>query len=331
MKPSKSVIDKVGSLRQIAGTRHCRLTDGASDNLRVIDVNTGGGLQYTVLPDRGMDISFASFKGMNLTYLSMQEEINAAYYEAGDNGWLRTFFGGLLTTCGPLSFGPACVDGDEKLGLHGRMNIIPATKICDLTDVEQGKIEITGRVCQSVLFGEKVEVKRSIMSMVGERQICITDCVTNLGDTPVPYMMLYHINFGYPLLDEDVQIKVDSISCMGCEEQSQKAIGEIERFESPQTRNTELNYLHTMQQNTKGRASIVNNRLGMGVEIRFDTNCLRYLIQWKYARARDYVLALEPCNVPCKSRKELRESGALPFLQSGEQVVNRVEIEINEF
>ena len=64
-----------------------------------IDVDTGaGGLRFTVLPDRGLDISLASYKGNNLSFLTPAGETHPAFYEPGGLGWLRTFTGGLLTT-----------------------------------------------------------------------------------------------------------------------------------------------------------------------------------------------------------------------------------------
>jgi hypothetical protein len=72
-------INKVGSLHQFGGTRHCTLTDGAANGTCVIDVNTGAGLTFTVLPDRGLDIGAAAYKGVNFSYLSLQEEMNPAF------------------------------------------------------------------------------------------------------------------------------------------------------------------------------------------------------------------------------------------------------------
>ena len=201
MKPDQNIVRKMGSLRQLAGTRHGILTDGSAAGIPVIDVNTGGGLQYTVLPGRGLDISLAQYKGTNLAYLGPQEEMNAAFYEAERDGWLRTFAGGLLTTCGPLSFGPPCVDEGEVLGLHGRISVTPARQVCDLTDIEQGKIEITGILGQYKLFGEKVRIKRRISSLVGESSIEICDETENMGDTKLPNQILYNINFEKTLMD----------------------------------------------------------------------------------------------------------------------------------
>jgi len=330
MKYDMHTIQKVGSLRQLAGTRHSVLTNGSAGGVRAIDVNTGNGLTYTILPDRGLDISLASFRGVNFAYLSPQEELSPAYYNSRKDEYHRTFFGGLLTTCGPVNFGPACEDGDTAYGLHGRFNVTAATNVCDSTDVENGEITISGRVANYVLFGEKIEIRRTISSPVGENVIRIKDTITNLGDEAVPNMMLYHVNFGYPLLDVSAKIQVNSETCVGYDEYSQQHIGEIADMGAPNATNREKNYLHTMNRETDGLASIYNEALGFGVQIKFDTATLPLLTQWKYERARDYVLALEPSNAPCESLVDVRKAGKLPMLQPGNSVVHNVEIAITE-
>jgi len=328
MKLDTQTIQKVGSLRQLAGTRHSILTNGGAGGVRAIDVNTGGGLSYTVLPDRGLDISLASFRGINFAYLSPQEELSPAYYNSRTDEYHRTFFGGLLTTCGPVNFGPACEDGDTSYGLHGRFNVTSAANVCDSTDVANGEITISGRVANYVLFGEKLEIRRTISSPVGENVIRIKDTITNLGDEAVPNMMLYHINFGYPILDVNAKIEVNSETCVGYDEYSQQHIGELAGMGAPNAANREKNYLHTMNRETNGLASIHNAELGFGVQIKFDTSTLPYLTQWKYERARDYVLALEPSNAPCESIADIRKAGKLPMLEAGSSVVHSVEIAI---
>jgi len=328
MKPDLSSIHKTGSLRQLAGTRHSILTDGGAGGVRAIDVNTGGGLAYTILPDRGLDISLASFRGVNIAYLSPQEELSAAYYNYSENEWLRTFFGGLLTTCGPVNFGPACEDEGKSYGIHGRFNVTPARNVCDATDVAEGVIKVSGSIANYVLFGEKLEIRRTISSVVGENSIKIEDTIINHGDEATPNMMLYHINFGYPLLDEGVSIYVNSESCAGYDEYSQQQIGDAVCFGPPCPTNQEKNYLHVMGGQTRGVAGIRNDELGFGVEISFDTAALPLLTQWKCERARDYVLALEPGNAPCESIADVRKSGKLPVLGPGCMAFHDVEIAV---
>ena len=64
----------VGRFRQVAGSRKYRLSEGKAEGVRGVDVNAGNGFHYTVLPDRCMDISLCSYKGINLVYQGETEK-----------------------------------------------------------------------------------------------------------------------------------------------------------------------------------------------------------------------------------------------------------------
>ena len=53
-----------------AGARRYAFTEGKSKGVEAVDIVTGGGLRYLVVPDRGLDIAAAEFKGVPLVYLS---------------------------------------------------------------------------------------------------------------------------------------------------------------------------------------------------------------------------------------------------------------------
>jgi hypothetical protein len=152
------ILQYIGNQSQIGGTRHYTLTEGWAKNLRAIDVNSGSGLQYTIMPDRGMDISLAGFKGTNLVYLTCNGETHPSYFEPENLGWLRTFTGGLLTTCGLTYIGGPVIDGNDHLGLHGRYSTIPARQIADLSEWIDNEyhIKIKGVVEEGVIFGNKL-------------------------------------------------------------------------------------------------------------------------------------------------------------------------------
>jgi len=101
-------------------------------------------------------------------------------------------------------------------------------------------------------------------------------------------------------------------------------------FLHPDAAHLEKNYLHHFDGISQGFGYVYNKELegGFGVSVKFNTKCLPYLTHWKMEGVRDYVLALEPCNAPCLSRKKLREEGMLPFLLPGESVTNELEIEV---
>ena len=324
----------IGNLSQIGGCRHYTLSEGWGRGMRATDINTGSGLQYTVLPDRGLDISLASYKGMNLVYLTCNGETHPSYYEPEGIGWLRTFAGGLLTTCGLTHLGPPSTDDDEQLGLHGRYSTIPVKQLSDLSDWvgDEYHYKIKGIIEEGFLFGKKLRMERVISSVRGQNVICITDKITNFGSIASPYTILYHMNFGYPLLSEDAELVIDPSKTVPRDADAVPGIKEFRNFIKPQSAYSEQVFFHTMKGDQHGETTVTlrNKKVGTAVSIKFNVNQLPYLAQWKMMGNGEYVLGIEPSNVLCKSRKTLREENSLPILQPGESITNNLEISVNE-
>lgn len=324
----------IGNQAQLGGTRHYVLADGWSRNLRGIDVNSGSGLQYTILPDRGMDISLASYKGVNLVYLTCSGETHPSYFEPENFGWLRTFTAGLLTTCGLTYLGAPVTDGNEQLGLHGRYSTIPAKQVADLSEWvgDEYHIKIRGIVEEASMFGHKLRLERQIETIQGQNSLRITDKVTNFGNSPSPYTILYHMNLGYPLLCEDCEIQIDPQHTDPKTDIAKSGMSEFRRLIPPTAGFQEQVYTHTMQANADGEtsATLQNKKLGIALTIKFNIKQLPYMIQWKMMGQGEYVLGLEPSNVPLKNRKELRDENILPILQPGESKSNTIEVVLTD-
>ncbi|MDO9580104.1 MAG: aldose 1-epimerase family protein [Bacteroidales bacterium] len=324
----------IGNLSQIGGCRHYTLGEGWGRGMRAIDVNTGSGLQYTVLPDRGMDLSLASFKGTNLVYISCNGETHPSFYESAGAGWLRTFAGGLLTTCGLTHLGPPCTDNGEQLGLHGRYSTIPVRQFADVSDWEGNEYyyKVKGIIEEGSLFGNKLRMEREIASVGGQNMIRIADKITNFGNKKSPYTILYHMNFGYPLLSEVAELVIDPLETLPRDTEAMKGMKEFRSFIKPQAEYSEQVFFHTLKGNQNGEATITlkNRQVGIAVNINFNINKLPYVNQWKMMGYGEYVLGIEPSNVLCKSRNILREENALPLLQPDESITNILEISVND-
>jgi galactose mutarotase-like enzyme len=328
------LLQYTGNSAQLGGSRHYVLSDGRSRDMRAIDINTGSGLQYTILPDRGMDISLASFKGKNLVFLSCNGETHPAFYEPQGLGWLHTFTGGLLQTCGLTYLGAPVKDGDEELGLHGRVSTIPARQVADLSDWngEEYIIKIRGLVEEGRIFGTKIRLEREISSARGNNSLVIKDTVTNTGSKTTPYTILYHMNFGYPMLSESAELIVDAEKTAAATPFAEKGIHEFRKFIKPQANIGEQVYFHTLRTDSKGEAKItlLNKAVGMSVTLKFNTAQLPCFTEWKMMGSGDYVLGLEPGNVPAKNRVMLRNENILPSLEPGETRINIIEVELSD-
>ena len=319
----------IGNNYQIGGTRHYALIDGKSNGCRCIDVRTGSGFDYTIVCDRGMDISLASYKGTNLVHLTENMEANPAFYNSNGEEWLKTFSAGLVTTCGPTNLSSPCTDNGEILGMHGKWSSIPAKQVCDLTDFDSGKIEVSGLLYDSFLFGHKLKIQRKIKSEIGKSWVEIDDVIENQCGTDVPLNVLYHINLGFPFLDESVEIHIPATESVGYDDYSNERIGDIATVKSPDMNNSERNYMHTFEgKNDKAVAWVINRNIDDGLlfYLEFSPKQLPFMTQWFLENIKDFVMAIEPANVPCEPRNILRERGQLPFIAPGEKVNFNVKI-----
>ncbi|HEB31404.1 MAG TPA: DUF4432 family protein [Spirochaetes bacterium] len=328
----KEIERRIGNINQLGGTLHYQFSEGRAKGVSGVEFNTGTGFSFTVIPDRGLDIAQCTYRGMNLVYHTPNGVVSPKFYEPGGFGWLRTFFAGLLATCGLTYFGPPGRDGDEDLGLHGRYSTIPADKVCDLSrwDGDDYILEITGVVEECVLFGDKLRLTRTISTGIGKKYLRIRDTVQNFGFKTSPFTILYHINAGFPLLDDGSELMLTSIENVPYDEVSTSALEDSARFTPPIPGFGEQNYLHTMAGDEKGFASaaLINRNLldGLGLYIRFHTGNLVYLSEWKMMGEGDYVLGLEPCNTKIDNRASLRKDNRLPVIEPGE--IKEMEVEI---
>lgn len=113
----REILEHVGHMDQVAGIKLLEATDGLARSSRMFQVWTGTGLSFHVLADRALDISACRYKGVPLAWASAVGDVHPTYYEPEGAGWLRSFQGGLLVTCGLDHFGYPSSDDGEALHL----------------------------------------------------------------------------------------------------------------------------------------------------------------------------------------------------------------------
>ena len=316
------VMERVGHISQIAGVKRYKLEEGKKDSLLAVDMVNGAGLNITVLPGRGMDIANATYKGIPLAWISKCGLGSVSYYEESGLGWLRNFSGGLLTTCGLTYTGATCLDNGEELGLHGRISNIEADEICSYGEwiKDDYFIKTSGKVFQNRVFGENISLTREISMKLGENKIFIHDVIENLGFESQPFMIIYHMNFGFPLVDKDTKLYVTSNSIEGATEHAEKCIDEYNIFSSPINGIEESVFYHKCYGDSKnfGHSTLVNEKLKIGVSLSFNLNELENLTEWKMMGQGDYVVGMEPSNCRTLGRAKERENGTLKHIQPGE-------------
>ncbi|MEP7287275.1 MAG: aldose 1-epimerase family protein [Chloroflexota bacterium] len=313
-----------GDLRQIADIRLVTLDDGMERGVRVAEVRTGSGFDFTVLLDRAMDIGTATFNGVPIAWQSGTGAANPSRYEPSSKGWLRTFHGGLLALCGLSQAGAANTDPEtgEELGLHGRIGTVPAQDIrierVWLKD-DQWVMRLSGTVDEVSLFGWRLRLERIMEFTPGQPAVLIHDRVRNMGGLPAPLMVLYHCNFGWPLVSPDSEIISPSKNIKPRDAVAEPGIGQWHKLQKPTPGYAEQVFFHYTEPSEQLlSASIVNKALELGLSVLFDSRTLPYLTEWKQMGYSDYVVGLEPGNCLPMGRTEARTAKQLRMLPPGE-------------
>ncbi len=319
----------VGDVSQLAGIRLVELADGRARGVRAADVHTGSGFRFQVLLDRGLDIGAAEHGGRALAWIHPALG-SPALHEPGGLGWLRTFGGGLVTTCGLTHYGGPDAEG-EGHGLHGRASHLPAEAVSVRQEWrgEEYALELEGQTRQARLFGENLRLRRRITSRLGATSLAIEDTLTNEGFRAAPLAVLYHCNFGYPVVSPDSELLVADRSLRARDAAAEAGLAEHRRFGPPQAGFAEQVFFHHPRTTEGGLASaaIVNRALGFGAFLRWRADELPVLAHWKMIGEGEYVCGLEPSTHEMRdTRAQLRDEGLLREIAPGQSVSFRLEI-----
>ncbi len=329
--------ERVGRIEQIGGIQRFTMNEGPEAGVETIRVRTGSGLSYWVTPTKGLDISLTEMHGVPVSWLANTGEPHPAHYDATGAEWLRTASGGLLMTCGLTQVGSPGADDYGAYGLHGRIHHTPARQIStwsEWTDDEYGMM-IRGVMEEASIFGSVLRLTRTITSRLGENRITIEDTVENAGFREAPHMMLYHFNFGFPLMSEDTTIMFPQGNVLPRDpDMTMDGRGEwqspdpsfreqVYYYEPPARENPVMARIHC----PSFPVAAYNARSsGMTVELEWDPTTLPRFVQWKMPGTGEYVLGLEPSNCWTRGREKENDNGTLRFLKPGESVNYRLEL-----
>lgn len=313
-------------LRQFIDFRQATLASGQ----RVVEVYNSSGLHFTILPDRGLDIWTASYKGLPLTWISLGSPQAPDYGEP----WLRQFPGGLLATCGLTHFGPPETDPQtgETRDLHGRYNRLRAESMgvewLGWGDDGKFRLRLSAMISEAMLFSEQLRLIRSYTITLGEPVIEIRDVVSNVGDQTTPLMILYHFNVGYPLVSAGARLYTAHEHVYARDEEARQGIDRWSDYDAPTPRYPEQVFFHHVRTDAThwSEAALLHEDFGLSVQ--WDTTNLPYLTQWKNTRESLYVCGIEPGNNTPGGRNAARETGTLRMIEPGETVTFQTALKV---
>ena len=331
--------DKISNPSQLGGIETAVLDNGLARGTRVAWINTGTGLRYKVVLDRAMDIADAFWGPYCLSWLSSLGITSPEPFSNKGTDWLRTFGGGLMVTCGLTHTGGPETDAEGSRGLHGRISNIPALiESVVQPDLQLGrlKMSITGIIKETTIFGPDLELKRTISGELGKPVIRIQDEVMNRGNTAVPHMLLYHCNFGWPLVDEGSEIRWNG-KWKPRDEESKlifKEGNDFHRCPKPLDKHKgpgEAAAFINAESDDDGicTCGIYNKRLGLQLDLRFKKDQLPWLTNWQHFGKGEYVTGLEPGTHPPIGKNKAKERGILSYIDPGEVKKYNLDFEVN--
>ena len=333
--------DKISNHQQLGGIETSVLDNGSGRGTRIAWINTGTGLRFKVVLDRGMDIADAFYNEHSLAWLSHVGVTSPQPFTDKGIGWLRTFGGGLLTTCGLSHVGGPEKDDFGRRGLHGLISNLPAEiESIIQPDPNRGKLDmsITGIVKETVPFGPSLELRRTIRCKLGSAEIHIEDEVINRGNTPAPHMLLYHFNFGWPLVDEGTDILWEGKWFPRHGEENARIFKEGNAFKKcPAPLESHLGSgeevaLVDIEADEFGISTcgLKNDKLGLGLEIKFHKEQLPWFANWQHWGKDEYVTGLEPSTHPLTGQANARADGSLIFIEPGESKKYEVVVSVKQ-
>ena len=318
---------RVGDTIQVAGVERFVYDDGVQDGVRAARVRSGAGLDFTVLLSRGMDISAASLNGKPFAWVSGTGWAHPHAFVPEWRGWLQTFHGGLLTGCGLSNAGAANDDGDDALGIHGRLSHLPAQDVATRTEWngDEATVVVEGVMREATVFGENLRLHRVIRVPVGGTSIEIVDTVVNEGFKTSPLMLLYHLNFGWPMVEAGTLIRLPEGTVTTPRDADAAAgLDGATVLDAPIAGYAEQCFFHDVP---RGEVEVdMVSPSGFGVTVRYHTDDFPWLTQWKMMGEGEYVVGIEPANCRVLGRKTEREAGRLQTIAPGETRTFRVEL-----
>ena len=313
----QSLMKKVGSMQQVAYVRPITLQEGRCTGLKAFDVKNNE-LQYQVLADKCLDVGQLSYKGVNFNFLSKPGLQGRGHYDTHGEEALRSIMGGLFFTAGLENICAPCTVNGKELPMHGRIRTTPAEHLTAdaFWEGESYVLRTSGEMREAELFGENLVLRRSIETRWGEKSLTVTDEIENQGFRPEPLLLLYHINIGYPLLDEGTEVLLPTRSVTPRDEASKGHEVRWNVMDAPKDNEPEYVFIHEPVADENGNVTVcvLNERLKLGLRLSYTAANLPRFMEWKSTASGDYVVGLEPSNSSVYGRLYHEREGSVHHL-----------------
>ena len=312
------ISESLGPLRVTAR----RLRGGPREGVLQVEL-VAGGTRAIVLPDRGLGIWRAVAGDVELGWQSpVAGPVHPRHVplsEPSGVGWLDGF-DELVARCGLVSNGAPDFAANGRLvhGLHGRIANLPAHDVLVTLDDSSGTVTLTGAVDETRFLIHALRMHTQIVLHADEPRVAWIDRVENRSDRPATMQMLYHVNFGPPLLGAGAAFEADAEEVAP---RDAAAVGDVpswNRYAAPEAGRGEQVHFLRLRPDAAGRAAalLVAPDGGRAARLSWRAAELPCLTLWKNqgGLADGYVTGIEPgTNFPNPRSFEEQQGRVVPL------------------
>lgn len=331
MRPDGRLAQEVGLKRQLMGADLITRGDGWERGVRSVLLQNDI-ISLEVVIDRGMDIAGARIRQVPIGWRSPTDIVAPWHVENSGFGPHRGFFGGLLKTCGLDHIGgptkremPEGMEASGEYPMHGRISGAPAKLESYGIREVGGRLEafVEGTVTQVAVFGENLQLRRSIAISLGSPKICVSDTVSNLGFRESPVAVIYHVNVGWPVLAPGAELELPPTLLQG--------EADFATVRGPATDGRSMTWLFASAEEVEGKASAsvfrrVDEAQSAGLRLTWNAAALPTMLLWQMNMpGGHYAMAFEPSTIP---NPEDAAGAGFPILRPGESRAMGIEIEL---
>ncbi len=311
------------------------LQGGMQEGVQLIEVNNGA-IQFTIIPTRGMSLYNVVSGDLELGWQSPVKQIVHPQHidlnDQGGLGWLAGF-NELMVRCGVAFAGHPGEDDGKMLTLHGRIGNIPAHDVSIAVDSKPPhRIRVRGKVSERMFKFGQFDLWTEVSTIPGSHSIQINDVLVNQSDYAQEYQIIYHTNFGRPLLEQGAQFVAPVKTLAPFDAYAAKDLGSYATYLGPTPNYGEQVYCATLFADAAGQTAVMlKNADGQqGAGIRYNSGTLPYFTLWKNTdtEADGYVTGLEPGTGYPYNRSVERAEGRVPKLGAGQQTRFALDIEV---
>ena len=319
--------DKLGIKSQVPfSIEKKRLHGGRQEGVDLLIVDNGV-MKITLVPTRGMGIKEVKGADLRLGWDSpVKEVVNPAFIDLESRaglGWLDGF-NEMLVRCGYEWTGHPGVDDDGRLkSLHGRVQNIPASVVSVTIDEEPPyAIHVLGRVDERTFKMSELVTWTQLSVVPGQAEFSLQDKLTNHADYENEYQIIYHSNFGAPILEEGSQVSAPVKQISPFNDYAKAGLKSWQTYLGPTKGFDEMVFNLVPYSDADGNTlAVLHNKSGeMGVAVGYNVKQLPVLTLWKNTdtKQQGYVTGIEPGTSYAYNTKYQRPLGLVPKLQPGQ-------------